>query len=384
MSLVPSGIEVSDDHVVLIETAREFAREVLLPLDRKWDRGESSVEEVLPKLAEMGFLSLSISEELNGLGCPCRIYAAILHEIAVWSPSTCVAIAVHHLTGNILDHCLEEPVRSKHLAEWGRSSSFAAFALSEADAGSDARSVKTTAREVDGGFLVSGEKMWISNGIYARWFLTLVKLEGVPEADGLCALLIDGRESGVDRVRIHGKTGIRGSDTAVIHFDDVFVPADHLVGGRGEGLKVMLSGLNLGRIGIAVQASGIAEACLNEATSYARQREQFGQPIGRFQAVGAMIADSATELEAAKVLIWRAACSVDDGVPNPMQSSMAKLYSSEAANRIAYRAVQVHGGAGYVNESRVEQLARDARVTTIYEGTSEIQRILIARDLARR
>ena len=168
----------------------------------------------------------------------------------------------------------------------------------------------------------------------------------------------------------------------LLSLTDVFVPAEHLIGERGRGLDVMLAGLNGGRIGIAAQATGIAEACLDETISYARQREQFGRPIGTFQAVADMVAQSAVDLEAARVLVWRAAASVDSGDFSRSASSMAKLYASEAANRIAYRAVQVHGGKGYVNECRVEQLYRDARVTTIYEGTSEIQRIVIARELA--
>jgi alkylation response protein AidB-like acyl-CoA dehydrogenase len=178
--------------------------------------------------------------------------------------------------------------------------------------------------------------------------------------------------------------GIRGSETAAINYTDTFVPNRFLIGEVGDGLEVFLSSLNLGRIGIAVQATGIAEACLDEMVSYARQREQFGRPIGSFQAVGNMIADSAVELEAAKALVWRAARMVDKGEADRYASSMAKLYATEVANRIAYRAVQVHGGTGYVRECRVEQLYRDARVTTIYEGTSEVQRIVIARGLANR
>jgi hypothetical protein len=194
-------------------------------------------------------------------------------------------------------------------------------------------------------------------------------------------MMIDGNDAGVQRTKIRGKMGIRGSETAVVHYDNVFVPDAYMLGEPGEGLKVFLTTLNEGRISIAAQASGIAEACLDEMVAYARQRHQFDRPIGKLPAIQNMIADSAVELEAAKLLIWRAAASADAGAPDRSASSMAKLYASEAANRIAYRAVQVHGGSGYVNECRVEQLFRDARVTTIYEGTSEIQRLLIGRAL---
>ncbi len=384
MPLAPSHIELGDDTAALIEATRDFAHNELLPLDRKCDEDESSVTQVLPRLSEMGLLSMLIPETLGGLGCTYSTYAAILHEISRYSPSTCVTIAVHSLVGMILYKAASEPCRTEWLSSWGAPESFAAFALSEAGAGSDAASVRATAVKVDGGYRVSGEKMWVTNGLSARWFLSLVRLQNAADDLGLCALLVDGNESGVERTVIHGKMGIRGSETAVINFTDVFVPDSHLIGNPGEGLAVFLASLNRGRLGIAGQATGIAEACLDEMVSYAKQREQFGRPIGSFQGVAAMVADSAVELEAAKSLVWRAVCKVDAGESDRCASSMAKLYATEAANAIAYRAVQVHGGAGYVRECRVEQLYRDARVTTIYEGTSEIQRIVIARELTRR
>jgi hypothetical protein len=287
------------------------------------------------------------------------------------------------MAGMILERFLPEPLRTQWLSEWGSPESFSAFALSEAGAGSDASAVTTTATKTDGGYRLNGEKMWITNGMNARWILTMVKLHDAPPREGLCAVLVDGNDAlGLTRTKIVGKMGIRGSETAVISFHDVFVPKDHLIGGPGQGKKVFLTALNKGRIGIAAQATGIAEACLTEMIHYAQTREQFDQPIGRFQAVGAMVADSAVELEAAKVLVWRAARTVEAGEPAWSRTSMAKAYASEAANRIAYRAVQVHGGAGYVRDCRVEQLYRDARVTPIYEGTNEIQRLVIARELA--
>jgi len=381
MALAPPGIETSEDEALLIGTACEFAKNELLPLDRKCDADESSVATVLPQLSEMGFLNLCLGEDLNGLGCSYRTYIAILHEISKWSPSTAVTISVHSMVGHILNECLPEPQRTECLSSWGEPESFAAFALSEAGAGSDARATRTEAVDVDGGLRISGEKMWVTNGMSARWFLALARLKGLPEDDNFCAVLIDGNDPGIERTSIHGKMGIRGSETAVVHLTDVFVPENRIVGQRGQGLQPFLTTLNEGRIGIATQASGIAEACLDEMVAYARERVQFGKPIGSFQAVMKMVADSAVELEAAKALIWRAASFVDAGHKNRAASSMAKLYASECANRIAYRAVQVHGGTGYVNECRVEQLYRDARVTTIYEGTSEIQRIVIAREL---
>ncbi len=384
MSLAPPGADISDDHRMMIEAVTEYAEAELLPRDRRWDADESSVAEVLPQLAEMGLLNMTVPEDLNGLGCQYRVYAAILHELSRWSPSVAVTISVHSMVGNNIRKFATDALRQEPLANWGEAGHFGAFCLSEAGAGSDAGATTTRAVRADGGFRVTGEKMWITNGMHARWFLTLARLEGTSSKKNLCAFLIDGNEEGIGRTKIHGKMGIRGSETAVISLDNVFVPENHLVGEVGQGLQVFLASLNEGRIGIAAQATGIAEACLAESISYARQREQFGRPIGKFQAVADMIAQSAAELEAAKLLTWRAACNVDAGAPVPAESAMAKLYASEAANRIAYRAVQVHGGTGYVNECRVEQLYRDARVTTIYEGTSEVQRIVIGRALAAR
>ena len=384
MTLVPVDVALGDYEATLIQVVHEYARDELYPHDRAWDAGESSVAEILPKLSEMGLLNLLVPEELNGLGCRYQTYAAIIHELAVWSPATAVTVAVHALTGGIIERFAAEPRRSEWLSSWGDPGSFGAFALSEAGAGSDAAAVKVSAAPVDGGFRITGEKMWVTNGLHARWLFVLARLGGVPKEESYCTMIVDGNSPGIERSSIPGKMGIRGSETAVINFTDVFVPEDHQIGKQGQGLEVCLSSLGRGRVGIAAQATGIGEACLNEMTSYARQREQFGQPIGKFPAVAKMVADSAVELEAAKLLVWRAACNIQDGVADRRANSMAKLYASEAANRIAYRAVQVHGGAGYVRECRVEQLYRDARITTIYEGTSEVQRLVIARELARR
>ena len=372
---------MTEDQALLIEATRDFARAELIKPDRAWDENESTLVEMLPQIAEMGLMNLIVPEDLGGLGCTYRVYADILHEVSYASPSVGVALSVHNMVSKVVNMYAREPRRSEWLSDWGTAESFGAFAISEAGAGSDPGASQTEARRVEGGYRVTGEKMWISNGMHGRWFLTLVRTGPGKGKAGLSVVLIDGNEAGVERTKIHGKMGLRGSDTAVISFDNVFVPESHLLGNEGEGLKVCLSALDGGRIGIASQATGIAEACLDEMVTYAGQREQFGRPIGKFQAIQTMIADSAVELAAARELTWRAAALVDAGQIDASASSKAKLFATESANRIAYRAVQVHGGSGYVKEFRVEQLARDVRATTIYEGTSEIQRIVIARAL---
>lgn len=340
--------------------------------------------EVLPEIAEMGFLDLVGPEESGGLGCDYQTYASILHEISYASPSVAVTVSVHNMVGSLLRNWMSEPARSEVTSSWADAGSFGAFAISEADAGSDVSAIRTTAERADGGYRLNGEKMWITNGQSARWFFVVARTSGsAGEKNGLTGFLLDGQSGGVERTKIRGKMGIRGSETVVLHFQDAFVPDGFRIGDEGQGMVACLSALNGGRIGIAAQASGIAEACLDLMIAYAKERKQFGRPIAELQAIQWMIADSVVELEASKELIRRAAVKVDEGETHPAASAMAKLYASESANRIAYRAVQVHGGTGYVHECRAEQLYRDARVTTIYEGTSEIQRYVIAREALR-
>lgn len=329
----------------------------------------------------MGILNLMTPEEVGGLGCSYRTYSAILQEIAYASPSTAVTISVHNMVGLVVDRFADSGLRRIWLEHWGDCKNFGAFAISEANAGSDPGASLAKAKRDGDNFILSGEKMWITNGLTARWLVTLARTLPGEGKIGLSLLMVDGNSKGIDRTPIHGKMGIRGSETAVIAFDDVIVPCDHLLGEDGAGLSASLAALDGGRIGIAAQAAGIAQACLDEMISYAHEREQFGTQIAGFPAIQEMIADSHVELAAVKELIDFAAWSKDTGRYDRSASSKAKLYASEAANRIAYRAVQLHGGMGYVNECRVEQLYRDARITTIYEGTSEIQRVVIARDL---
>lgn len=374
-------VGLNEEQELLVGGARDFARSELLERDRRWDETDETVVEVLPTLAEMGFLNICIPQELGGLGCSYETYVRILHEISYASPSTAVTLSVHNMVGNMLDSWAREPKRSEWLNRWGDTESFAAFAVSEASAGSDPSACTTKAEKVNGGWKINGEKMWITNGLSGSWFLTMARTAPKSEGRVFGAFMVPGDAPGLERAPIHGKMGIRGSETAVISYDDVFCPDDHMVGPEDKAMQMFMSGLDGGRLGIAAQATGIAEACLDEMVSFAQERKQFGQFIGRFQAIQTMIADSAVELAAAKELMLRAARCIDAGKTDPGASSMAKLFATEAANSIAYRAVQVHGGSGYVHEYRVEQLYRDARVTTIYEGTSEIQRLVIARSI---
>jgi len=389
---------VSEDHRLLVDAVRNFARPELTPRDIEWDRNESSCCAELDPLYEMGLMSLRVPEEHGGIDCSTPCYAHIIRELAYASPSVAVTIAVHSMVCEVIQKFAGEDVRADMLPRLAEPGNLSAFAISEPDAGSDPASAKTRAVKVDGGYQLSGAKMWVTNGITGRWFVVLARLADsqseVPDAAAsasdrrrktgdLIMLLLDAHSPGVERNIIHGKMGIRGSETAEMSLEDVFIPEQNLLGEPGWGLRIALTALDGGRIGIASQAIGIASACIDLMVSYALERVQFGRSLARFEAIQWMIADSQTELMAAQQLVDQAAWRKHQGRPFTREASMAKVYAAEAVNRIAYRAVQVHGGYGYSNEFRVEQLYRDARITSIYEGTSEVQRIVIARELLR-
>lgn len=372
-----------EDHATLVQAARDFARAELTELDRKWDRDESSCVPALAPLYEMGLMSLRVPEEFGGLDCPTLPYAAIIRELAYASASAAVTVGVHNMVAEVVRRFAKPAVRDQLLPTWSQPGLLSGFAISEPNAGSDTGAAKTRAERVTGGWKLNGAKMWVTNGLSGRWFCVLARTGERGDRPELSMLLMDARQPGVRRNPIHGKMGIRGSETAEMALDGAFVPDEYLLGELGWGRRIGLSALDGGRIGIASQAVGIGQACLDHMVTYTKQREQFGQPISNFQAIQWMIADSQAELMAAQQLIDRAACLKDEDRPFTLEASMAKVFASEAANRIAYRAVQSHGGYGYVSEFRVEQLYRDARITTIYEGASEIQRLVIARNLLR-
>ena len=373
---------LSEDHRLLVDAVRDYARAELTPRDAEWDRAETSCCTELGRLAEMGLLGLRVPEQYGGLEIPTACYAYMIRELAYASPSVAVTIAVHSMVSEILNRFACDEVKAEVLPQLVETGNLSAFAISEPDAGSDPGSAKTRATRVDGGFKLTGAKMWVTNGISGRWFVVLARLNE-DNAKNLSMFLMDATTEGLTRNAIHGKMGIRGSETAEMSLEDVFIPERYLLGEPGWGMRIALNALDGGRIGIASQAVGIAAACIDLMVDYARQRRQFNRPIADFQAIQWMLADSQTELMAAQLLIDRAAAMKDAGENYTLAASMAKLYATEASNRIVDRGVQVHGGYGYCNEFRVEQLYRDARITRIYEGTSEIQRLVIARHLLR-
>ena len=378
------NLTLSNDHQILVEHVRDFARDELLPRDSRCDKDGTYCSECLGQLYEMGLMGLRVPEEHGGLGCPMLAYGHIIRELAYASPSVSVMVGVHNMVCEAIRLFGHDDARGRILAQLATPGNLAAFAISEADAGSDPAGAKTRAEAVPGGWKLWGTKFWVSNGLAGRWFAVLARTGKAGTHKDLSMLLLDAEQAGVERRLIPGKMGLRASDTVEMILEGAFVPESHLLGRTGDGMKVALSALDGGRNGIGSQSVGIGQACLDLMVGYAKERRQFNRPIADFQAIQWMIADSQAELDASQLLVDRAAVRKDEGLSFTREASVAKLFASESANRIAYRAVQIHGGSGFVGECRVEQLYRDVRATTIYEGTSEIQRLVIAREVLRK
>jgi len=372
-------LELSDTQQLIVTTARSFADRVIRPVAAELDREERFPTEILQGLADLGLLGVNVPAALGGAEAGVVAYSLAMTEIARACASTAVTMAVTNMVAEVIARFGSEAQRLHHVPRLTSGEHVAgAFALSEPEAGSDPGSMRTTAERVSGGWLLRGQKQWITSasraGVMVVWART-----GGAGTRGISTFLVERGTPGLKPGKHEDKLGLRASETVPLTFDDCLIPEDALLGELNQGFRVAMMALDGGRIGIASQAIGIAQAALDEAAAYARERKQFGRPIGDFQAIQWMLADSRTELDAARLLTLRAASLKETARPFTREASMAKLYASEAANRICNRAVQIHGGYGYVRDFAAERHLRDVRATTIYEGTSEIQRIVIAR-----
>jgi alkylation response protein AidB-like acyl-CoA dehydrogenase len=380
-------IPLTEEQRAIQQAARDFARDELAPGIEARDRDGVFDETIVPKLAALGFLGMLLPEQYDGLGLDTRTYLVALEEIAVVDASAAVLMSVHNSlpTQMILAHGTEEQ-KERWLKPMARGEMLGAFSLSEPDAGSDAASMAASARKVDGGWVLNGAKAWVTNGGMGDVVVTMVRTD-TPEdrrgAKGIGAFIVPTTTEGYSVGTKEDKMGQRASETVGIAFHEMFIPDDQLLGDPSQGFIYALQGLDNGRLGIAALAIGIAQAALEHALAYADERRQFGNPIRAFQGMQFKLANMATRIEAARALLHRAAAAKDAGEPVSKLSSMAKLFASEAAMYVTTEAVQVFGGYGYVKEYPVERLFRDAKVTEIYEGTSEIQRTIIARELYR-
>lgn len=377
-------IELTEEQRLVVETAREFAWKELEPNVARWDEEEHFPREAVAKLGELGFLGMMIPEEYGGSGLDTFTYILALEEISKVDPSLAVTMSVHNSlpTSMILDHGSEEQKR-RFLVPMARGEKIGAFALTEPGSGSDAASLRTAARQEGGDYVLNGTKAFITNGGTADIFIVFARTQGEGGARGISSFIVESGTEGFIVGKTERKMGLRASNTAELVFEDMRVPAANLLGAEGEGFILAMKGLDNGRLGIAAQALGIAQRCLDESIRYAKARSQFGRPIAEFQTIQFYIANMATKIEAARSLLYRAAIMKDGGGVVSKEASMAKLFASEVAMEAAIKAVQIHGGSGYMKDFPVERFFRDAKVTEIYEGTSEIQRLVIARKLLR-
>ncbi len=376
--------ELSEEQQLIQQMARDFANRELAPVAEKRDAEQIFPLPELAKLAELGLMGVNVPEEYGGAEAGVVAYSLAISELARACPSTTVAVAVTNMVAEVICQYGSEEQREKYVnAITSGEYCSAAFALSEPHSGSDASALKTTAKPTDSGWVLNGTKQWITSGDHAGVIVVWARTSDAPGHKGISTFLVEQGTAGMEVGKHENKMGIRGSTTVPLIFEDCEVPKDAILGHEGQGFPVAMTALDGGRVGIGSQAVGIGQAALDEARKYALERTAFGKPIGALQAIQWMIADSASELEAARLLTLRAAWLKENKRIFTREASMAKVYSSEMANRICYRALQIHGGYGYVKEYPIERLTRDARVTTIYEGTSEIQRLVIARTLLR-
>jgi len=373
------SIKLTDEQLMIQTMVRDFSREVIAPTAAERDKNKEFPGDNLKQLGELGFMGMMVPPEYNGSGADTISYVLALSEVAYSCASTAVVMSVHNsiVCESILRYGTEDQ-KQRFLKPLATGEIIGAFALTEPNAGSDP--VRQTTKAVRDGdsYVLNGTKRFITTGKNAGVVIVTAKTDEAKRHKGISAFLVKKETPGFTVGPLEDKMGLRGSDTVDLIFEDCRVPAKDMLGKEGDGFKIAMTGLDGGRIGISAQSVGVAQAALDAAVQYAKEREQFGQSISRFQGLRWMVADMATNIEAARQLMLSASAMKDRGENYTAQASMAKLFSSEMVNRVTATALQVHGGYGYIKEYPVERYYRDARVFTIYEGTSEIQRIVIS------
>jgi alkylation response protein AidB-like acyl-CoA dehydrogenase len=375
---------LSDHQILIRDTVREFMNAEVRPQVKEWERTDYFPLEQIHKLGALGCCGMLMPEEWGGAGLDTISYVLVLEEVARVHTAMSTALAVTNSAVQLplLAHGTDEQ-KSRYLNRLASGEILGAFCLTEPAAGSDAANIQATAVRDGEVYKLNGTKTWVTNGSAAGVYLIFAKTDPAAGGKGISAFLAEPAFSGLKIGRHEDKMGQRSSPSVEIILNDCLVPAANRLGDENQGLKIALSALDGGRIGIAAQAVGLAQGALDESAKFAKARKAFGKSISDFQAIQWMLADMSTELEAARGLVYQAACLKDTGGKMGSAASRAKLYASEMVNRVVYKAVQIHGSQGYSRESEVERMYRDARVISIYEGTSEIQRTIIARDLLR-
>jgi butyryl-CoA dehydrogenase len=374
-------IELTDEQRLIHETARDFVDNEVVPRARESDRAQRFDLELARRLGGMGYLGAPVATEHGGRGLDYLTYGLIVEEVGRGDSAmrTVVSVQTSLVCGSIEGWGTDEQ-KARWLPDLCSGEAFGCFGLTEPDTGSDAASLRTRAEKIDGGWRISGQKMWISLGNVADLALIFAQTDPERGHKGLACFLVPTDSPGFSAQEIHGKLGLRASDTAALSLDGVEVPDGALLGEVGDGFRVAMSALDSGRYSVAAGCVGICEGCVQASVAYAKERRQFGVPIASFQLVQEMIAEMIVRRDAARMLVRRAAALKDAGRPSTVETSIAKLHATESAVECANLAIQVHGGAGYVDDYPVERYLRDARVTTLYEGTSEIHKLIIGRD----
>ena len=374
---------LKEEHLLLRDTLREFAQARLVPFAAQWDKDHTFPVEALRELAALGCYGIAVPEQYGGAGMDTTALAVALEEIAAGDGGVSTVVSVNNCpVCAILLKFGSEAQKQAFLVPLARGTALGAFCLTEPHVGSDAASLRTSAVRDGDHYVINGVKQFITSGKNADYAIVIAVTDKAAGKRGISAFVVPTATPGYTVARLEDKTGQHSSDTAQILFENCRVPAANLIGAEGDGYRIALSSLEGGRIGIAAQSVGMARAAFEAALTYARQRESFGQPIFNHQAVNFRLADMATQIEAARQLVLHAAALRDAGQPCLKEAAMAKLFASEMAEKVCSDAIQIHGGYGYVSDFPVERIWRDVRVCQIYEGTSDIQRILIGRALA--
>jgi butyryl-CoA dehydrogenase len=374
--------QLNDEQKMIQAMVRDLARDLIIPSAAERDRTKEFPAHIIKKMGELGLMGMSIPPEYNGAGVDTISYSVAVQEIGYACASTAVIMSVHNsVSCGPIYRFGSDFLKENYLKVLATGEKLGCFALTEPDAGSDPASQKSTAKRDGSTYILNGSKAWITSGKNSDVVVATAYTDRSKRHRGISAFVLEKGMPGFTVGPEEDKMGQRASDSTSLIFEDCRVPAENLLGDEGEGFVISMTALDEGRIGIASMSVGIAQASLDAALSYARERRQFGSPIAKFQGIRWMIADMAVQIEAARLLTLNAAALKDKGERFTAEASMAKLFASETSNKVAYQALQIHGGYGYSKEYPIERYYRDARVTTIYEGTSEVQRIVIANNV---
>jgi len=377
------NFDLSEDQRAIRDAVRELCRREFAAHAAHWDEESSVPESAIERLAEQGFLGMAIPEEWGGVGYDARTISLVVEEIAYVSAALAIMIAVHNSVGLIPVYRYATEEQKRMFLPRLVSKEMSAFSLSEPGAGSDAGALEATAVRDGDHYVLNGSKNWVTNGLRAGIYLIFARTDRAAGSRGISAFIVEKGTPGLRLGKAEDKMGLRGSDTIGLSLEEMRISAKNRLGAEGEGFKVALSALDAGRIGVASQALGVMRAAHDEAIHYSQQRRAFGGPLSKIQAIQFKLAEMERRCQVTRLLIQRAAWQRDSGQPFTRTAAMAKLYATEAASWVTHQAIQVHGGYGYVKEYAVERYYRDARIMEIYEGTSEIQRLVIARSLLR-